>query len=140
MDRIKKITIDVKENGKYKQEKITVEKVPLGKWKNLIDTVKRLFKVLPEVLEAKGIEDTDEYMETMTMQDLIMLLPDMLEVAAEEIFNLLSIGSGLSTEYIEEKVGLDEAVELFEAIIEVNNLIKVAEKGKNLISLWKTQR
>ena len=65
-----------------------------------------------------------------------MLIPDMLEFAVDEIINVLAIGTGLSTEYIEEKVGLDETIDLLEAIIEVNGIVKVVEKGKNLKNLF----
>ena len=138
LTRIKKVEIIYIEEGKEKKEIITVQKAPLGKWKRLTDSIKRLFELLPEILKKKGIENPEEYIEKIEIQDLLLLIPDMLEVAADEMVSVLAIGTDLEGEYIEEKVGLDEAIDLFEAIIAVNNLIKVVEKGKNLMNLWRT--
>lgn len=138
LSRIKTVDITFIEEGKEKVEKIQVTKAALGKWKKLTDSIGKLFELLPELLRAKGIEDPQKYLEQMGMQDLLLLIPDMLEVAADEMVSVLAIGTDLEAEYIEEKVGLDEAIDLFEAIIEVNNLIKVVDKGKNLMNLWRT--
>ena len=138
LSRIKTVNITFIEEGKEKVEKIQVTKAALGKWKKLTDSIGKLFELLPELLRAKGIEDPQKYLEQMGMQDLLLLIPDMLEVAADEMVSVLAIGTDLEAEYIEEKVGLDEAIDLFEAIIEVNNLIKVVDKGKNLMNLWRT--
>lgn len=138
LSRIKTVNITIIEEGKEKVEKIQVTKAALGKWKKLTDSIGKLFELLPEMLRAKGIEDPQKYLEQMGMQDLLLLIPDMLEVAADEMVSVLAIGTDLEVEYIEEKVGLDEAIDLFEAIIAVNNLIKVVEKGKNIMNLWRT--
>jgi len=138
LGRIKKVDIEIVEDGEVKKETITVSKAPLGKWKSLTDSAKKLLNLLPEVLEEKGIEGKEEYeayFEQMGTDDVIMLLPDMLEVAFDEVMKILALGSDHDAEYMKEKVGLDEAVEIFETIIEVNNLVKVVEKGKNLMNL-----
>lgn len=137
LSRIKTVDITVIEDGKERVEKITAHKVALGKWKRLITSTRKLFKLVPEVLKDQGIEDPQAYIDQMDLQDLLLLIPDMLEVAADECINVLALGANLEAEYIEENVGLDEAVDLFEAIIEVNNLIKVVETGKNLMTLWR---
>ena len=136
LERIKTVSITNIVEGQEKVDKITIVKAGLGKWKKLTDSIKKLFELLPEILEKKGIEDTEKYIEKMGMQDLLLLLPDMLEVAAEEIINILALGADTEPKYIEKHVGLDEAIEIFEAIIEVNKLVKVVEKGKNLMALW----
>lgn len=138
LSRIKTVEITYIEGGQEKTEKIQIVKAGLGKWKKLTDSIKNLFGLLPEVLKEKGIEDPEKYIEGMSPQDLLMLIPDLLEVAAEEFLKIISLGADLDQEYIEEKVGLDETVDIFEAIVEVNNLVKVAEKGKNLMGLWRT--
>ena len=141
LSRIKKVDITtVIESDDGIEEKtitIKVKKAPLGKWKRLTDNVKVLFDLLPEVLEEKGIENPQEYMMQMSEKEIISYLPDMFRVATDEVIDMLSLGTGVDVETLENEVGIDEAVELFEAVVEVNNLVKVVEKGKNLMKLLK---
>ena len=134
--RLKIVEIIYIEDGQVKTDRVTVSKAPLGKWKQLTESINNLLEVLPEILKKKGVEDPEKYIEQMGIQDFVMLIPDMLEFAVDEIINVLAIGTGLSIEYIEEKVGLDETIDLLEAIIEVNGIVKVVEKGKNLKNLF----
>lgn len=141
LSRIKKVdittVIDSDDGIEEKTITIKVKKAPLGKWKQLTDNVKVLFDLLPEVLEEKGIENPQEYMMQMSEKEIISYLPDMFRVATDEVIDILSLGTGVDVETLENEVGIDEAVELFEAVVEVNNLVKVVEKGKNLMKLLK---
>lgn len=141
LSRIKKVDITtiIESNGDIEERTrtIKVKKAPLGKWKQLTDNVKVLFDLLPEVLEEKGIENPQEYMMQMSEKEIISYLPDMFRVATDEVIDILSLGTGVDVKTLENEVGIDEAVELFEAVIEVNNLVKVVEKGKNLMKLLK---
>ena len=141
LSRIKKVdittVIDSDDGIEEKTRTIKVKKAPLGKWKQLTDNVKVLFDLLPEVLEEKGIENPQEYMMQMSEKEIISYLPDMFRVATDEVIDILSLGTGVDVETLENEVGIDEAVELFEAVVEVNNLVKVVEKGKNLMKLLK---
>lgn len=132
LGRMKTVEITYIEDGQEKTDRVTVAKAPLGKWKQLTESINNLLEVLPEILKKKGVEDPEKYIEQMGIQEFVMLIPDMLEFAVDEIINVLAIGTGLTTEYIEEKVGLDETIDLLEAIIEVNGIVKVVEKGKKL--------
>ncbi|MFW5916452.1 MAG: hypothetical protein ACOCTM_03160 [Bacteroidota bacterium] len=142
LSRIREVDITViekKEDGFEEQiMTVTVIKAPLGDYKRLSDCLKNLLNLLPEVLAEKGLESKEEfenYFNQMTTRDAIMLLPDMMGAAFDEVIKLLSLGTDAEVEELKEKVGIDEAMELFEAIIEVNKLIKVVEKGKNLMNL-----
>jgi len=141
LSRIKKVdittVIELDDDIEERSRTITVKKAPLGKWKQLTDNVKVLFDLLPEVLEEKGIENPQEYMMQMSEKEIISYLPDMFRVATDEVIDILSLGTGVDVETLEDEVGIDEAIELFEAVIEVNNLVKVVEKGKNLMKLLK---
>ena len=136
LGRMKNVEIVVIEDGQEKIEKINILKATLGRWKRLTSSIKKIFELLPEIIKSKGFEDPQVFMEQMTVQDLFLLIPDIMEVATDEFINILALGTGLEKEYIEGKIGLDETIDILEAIIEVNNLIKVVDKGKNLISLW----
>lgn len=138
LSRIKKVDIEVIKGDEIKKETIIIKKAALGQWKMLTSSIKKLFEMLPEMLKAKGIDNPQKYIEQIEIEDLLQLIPDLLEFAAEEFIKIISLGADLDQEYIEEKVGLDETIDIFEAIVEVNNLVKVAEKGKNLMGLWRT--
>ncbi|MCF8002442.1 MAG: hypothetical protein K9K76_11390 [Halanaerobiales bacterium] len=141
--RIKRIKIDVVKNNEVEEKEVIVSKAPLGNWKRLTDSIQKLMNLLPEVLEEKGLESQEEleqYFDQMTMQDILLLLPDMMEVAFEETMNLLSIGTDKDAKFMEKYAGMDEAIDIFEAIVEVNNLVKVVEKGKNLMNLLSRKR
>ena len=137
LSRIKKVDIEVIKGDEIKKETIIIKKAALGQWKMLTSSIKKLFEMLPEMLKAKGIDNPQKYIEQIEIEDLLQLIPDLLEFATDEFINVLAIGTGLDVNFIEENVGLDEAIELAEAIIEVNNLFQVVEKGKNLMGLWK---
>lgn len=138
IERIKKVKIDKVKDGEVKEDTVVISKAALGEWKKITDSFQKLLNVLPEVLEEKGLtekEELEEYFAQMTQEDIIRLLPDIMDVALEETAKLLAVGSDKDGSYIEKFVGIDEAMDILEAIIEVNNLIKAVEKGKNLISL-----
>ena len=138
ISRIQKVKIDKVKDGEVKEDTIIITKAPLGQWKKITDSLQTLLELLPEVLEEKGLtekEELEQYFENMTQQDIMMLLPDMMDVALEETMKLLAIGTDKDAKYIEKFVGIDETLDILEAIIEVNGLAKAVEKGKNLMNL-----
>lgn len=130
--KVVQITI-IDEQGQEKVELITVKKAGLGQWKQIISALKNLLNLLPEFLKSKGVENIEEFLDTLSYADLIALIPDILDMAAGEFITLLAVGTGLDIKYLDEKVGIDEAVELVEAILQVNNVFEAVEKGKNLV-------
>lgn len=130
--KVVEITV-IDETGQEHVQKVVVKKAGLGRWKQIINAIKRLFNLLPEFLQTKGIEDPEAFIDSLSYTDLIALIPDILDMAADEFINLLAVGTGLDVEFLEENVGIDEAIELVEAIIQVNDIFGAVEKGKNLI-------
>ena len=134
LPRIKVVEITViDEAGQEQIQKVTVKKAGLGRWKQIINALKKLINMLPEFLKTKGIEDPETFIDSLSYTDLIAMIPDILDMAADEFINLLAIGTGLDVEFLEVNVGIDEAIELVEAIIQVNDIFGAVEKGKNLI-------
>ena len=134
LPRVKVVEITVIDEADQEQaQKITVKKAGLGRWKQIINALKKLINMLPEFLETKGIENPEAFIDTLSYTDLIAMIPDVLDMAADEFIHLLAIGTGLEVDFLEENVGIDEAVGLVEAIIQVNNIFEAVEKGKNLI-------
>lgn len=134
LPRTKVVEISIiDEAGQEQVQKVVVKKAGLGRWKQITNAIKRLLNLLPEFLQTKGIEDPEAFIDSLSYTDLIALIPDILDMAADEFINLLAVGTGLDVEFLEENVGIDEAIELVEAIIQVNNIFGAVEKGKNLI-------
>jgi len=134
LPRIKVVEITIIDDSSQEQvQKILVKKAGLGRWKQIINALKKLINMLPEFLEAKGIENPEAFIDSLSYTDLIAMIPDILDMAADEFINLLSIGTGLEVDFLEENVGIDEAIDLVEAIIQVNDIFGAVEKGKNLI-------
>ena len=134
LPRIKVVEITIiDETGQEQVQKIPVKKAGLGKWKQINNAIKKLINTLPEFLETKGIEDLETFIDSFSYTDLIAMIPDILDMATDEFINLLAVGTGLKVEFLEENVGIDEAVDLVEAIIQVNDIFRAVEKGKNLI-------
>ena len=134
LPRIKVVEITViDETGQEQTQKVTVKKAGLGRWKQIINAVKKLINMLPEFLKTKGVEDPEAFIDSLAYTDLIAMIPDILDLAADEFINLLAVGAELEVDFLEQHIGIDEAIDLVEAIIEVNNLFGAVEKGKNLI-------
>lgn len=134
LPRIKVVEITIiDETGQEQVQRIPVKKAGLGKWKQINNAIKKLINMLPEFLETKGIEDLETFIDSFSYTDLITMIPDILDMATDEFINLLAVGTGLKVEFLEENVGIDEAVDLVEAIIQVNDIFRAVEKGKNLI-------
>ena len=134
LPRVKVVEITIIDDAGQEQfQKISVKKAGLGRWKQIINAIKKLINLLPEFLKSKGVEDPEAFIDSLTYTDLIAMIPDILDMAADEFINLLAVGTGLKVEFLEENVGIDEAVDLVEAIIQVNDIFGAVEKGKNLI-------
>lgn len=134
LPRIKVVEITIiDETGQEQVQKIPVKKAGLGRWKQITNAIKKLINLFPEFLKSKGIEDLEAFIDSLTYADLIAMVPDILDMAADEFINLLAVGTGLEVEFLEEYVGIDEAMDLVEAIIQVNDVFGAVEKGKNLI-------
>lgn len=115
---------------------VTIKKTPLGKWKEITEIIDIILTgPLQKILEQKGIEDVDGYIADMQASDLLGLVPDLMSFAIDEVINLIEAGSGLDRKFIEEHVGPEDALNIIMAIIEVNKIKLVAEKGKNLMGL-----
>lgn len=116
--------------------KVVIKKTPLGKWKELTEIIDTIITgPLPKILKQKGIEDIDAYIADMEPMDLLKLIPDIMAFAIDEVAKLIQAGTGLDKEFIEKHVGPEDALNIIMAIIEVNNISMVAEKGKNVFSL-----
>jgi len=104
------------DNKEYK-----IEKLALGRYAELLDALDKI----PQYLE--GFEDLSE-------EKILQSLPKMVKGAFPELLEILSIGSGIPKETIENEFGLTDIALVIKAIYDVNNF---KELGKVLGELLK---
>lgn len=116
-----------------------VRKLALGRSAELINAFNELPKVLQQLMhgeETKSLFEKDS--EDMGLVDIAVLIGNnlgpIMNVALDAVINILHVGSGLEKKVI-ETLGLDEASELFLAIVTVNNLGAMQANLKNGITL-----
>jgi len=126
----------------YSERTVKVRKLPLGQAAFLGVAFRSLVNKLNDFREHEGLKDLfaadkdktdilDMPLHELALQ-LVGVLPDLMEVAAEGIIEILAVGSGVEPEELRE-IGLDEASELFLAIVTVNNLEAVQKNLKNAL-------
>lgn len=129
---VKKV-YDLSAIGEEKEVKIIIKKLPLGRYKQLLDIVNKIMAgPLKMVIKDKGVEDVDEFIANMQPEDLLELLPEVISYAIDEVSGILELATDKDSEFIQENVGLDDALAILEIAFEVNNIEGVVEKGKNL--------
>lgn len=101
---------------------MTIQKIPIGKFAELMMAVEKLPGAIFEVVSVDEIENLDTKI-------LLNKLPQLLAKAQDEIFNLVSVASGI--EKI-ENLSFEEFVDVVTAIVEVNNIQVIVNKLKNL--------
>lgn len=111
-----KKTIEVKLDTRT----ITVEKLALGRYAELLKSVQELPKHLPQ-LSGKPVDE------------IMKELPTLIGVALPDIINIFTVATDLTKEEA-MALGLDEAVKIAAAIIEVNNYSEVYENIKKIFA------
>ena len=132
LSKFKKVDLIVVEGEKESKVTVIIKKAGLGKYKEITGAIGDLIKSLPKFLEEKGIEKPDEFIEKMTITDMLEVLPELLAFGMEQLVDIVAVITNLEPEFIKENVGLDEALEILEATLDVNNIAGAVEKGKNL--------
>lgn len=95
-----------------------VKKMPLGKFAEVLQALEEL---------PKQLENVD----SLSTDDVVAQLPQMVATALPELTKILSIASNVPATKIEE-AGLDELTELVIAILDVNNIEKIVENIKKI--------
>lgn len=101
-------------------KKITIEKLPLGKYAELLKAIKELPK------------HVDKFKDLDSAQALV-ILPTLIGESLPDFLRILEIATPLTAEEINE-LGLDGAVKLVLAVIEVNNYQQVYQMAKKALA------
>jgi hypothetical protein len=120
-NRFKSKVTALNEHEMYLGDKrVKIEKLTIKKWRQLFETVDKLPGLIVQVLSAPK-EDFYTYVITA------------LDLAFEEVAQIISVLSGLDVEYIEENVGVDELFEYLLRTVKRNRLEDVAKNVKSLL-------
>lgn len=103
-----------------------IKKVPLRKYAELIKAVKSLPKTV-------GLIDG------VSNDKILELLPDILTNSFPDLLNILSIATPIPSDVIDsDDFGLDEALKVVMAIVEVNNYQGVFDTVKKAMASYQT--
>jgi hypothetical protein len=120
-NRFKSKITTLNENEMHLGDKrVKIEKLTIVKWRQLFETVDKLPGLIVQVLSAPK-EDFYTYVITA------------LDLAFEEVAQIISVLSGLDVKYIEENVGVDELFEYLFRTVKRNRLEDVAKNVKSLL-------
>jgi hypothetical protein len=109
------------ENEMYLGEKrVKIEKLTIVKWRELFGTVDKLPGLIVQVLSAP---QTDFYAYVITA----------LDIAFDEIVQIVSVLSGVEVDYLTENVGVDELFEYLAKTVKRNRLDDVLKNVKGLL-------
>lgn len=112
LKKVKMVTI-VTDEGEEKVFKI--KKMPLG----------RYAQAMEELEKIPGLVGQLTNMET---EDIFKQLPKMLATSFGDVVGVLSVATKIEKEFLQEEVDLEEAVDLVQAVIEVNNFFALGRK------------
>lgn len=120
-NRFKSKISALNENEMYLGEKrVKIQKLTIAKWRQLFEVVEKLPGLIIQILTAPK---EDFYAYVITAMDL----------AFDEVAQIVSVLSGLDVKYIEENVGVDELFEYFSRTVKHNRLEDVAKNVKSLL-------
>lgn len=102
------------------EKRVKIEKLTIAKWRELFEVVDKLPGLIVQVLTASS-EDFYAYVVTA------------LDLAADEISQIVSVLSGVEAEYLQESVGVDELVEYLAKTVKRNRLDSVVKNVQSLL-------
>ena len=101
---------------KLSDRTVEINKLPLGKYGQLLEALEQLPK---ELGNLSGV----------SKDELVASLPKMIAKCLPEFLRVLNIATGLEEEYI-SALGLDEVVDIVLAVIDENNYKEIYDKIK----------
>ncbi|MEI2356056.1 hypothetical protein [Mesobacillus zeae] len=120
-NRMKSKITALNENEMYLGDKrVQIEKLTIAKWRQLFDTVDKLPGLIVQILTAP-------------QDDFYAYVLSALDIAFEEVAQIVAVLSGVDYEYIEGHVGIDELFEYLARTVKKNRLDSIAKNVKSLL-------
>lgn len=101
-------------------ETLSVKKLPLRKYAELLNALDKLPMQLEKLDQSKN-------------EEVLMVLPKVIAGCLDEVISIISIATDLKKEKVEE-LALDEVVNILLAVVEVNRYSEVYENVKKLFA------
>ncbi|MFZ7945660.1 hypothetical protein [Neobacillus sp. 19] len=102
------------------EQRVKIEKLTIAKWRELFTTVDKLPGLIVQVLSAP-------------QEDFYPYVIAALDMAFDEIAQIVAVLTGLDADYITNNVGVDELIEYITKTITLNRLDAVAKNVKSLL-------
>jgi len=143
-----KVNLKIKENNKVETIQHEVEELNLFQVTRAIKVIKDVFKIAQEddnlqallsemFEEAQSEEGTDQSGQNFA-QHLVGAMDILLEELPEKAFELLSILSNVDYDtFVQQKP--EDALDIYDAVIQVNDLEKLINRAKKSLALTKAQ-
>ncbi len=124
-------------------EVVTVEKLPLGRAAQLVMSLKNLPKKIKALAENEELRKAFARADDMEVTEFAVValeaMPEILNIATEEVVNILAVGTGLPKKRL-EALGIAEVLSLIEAVLVVNDVKAIWRRGKNIAALLSLQQ
>jgi hypothetical protein len=102
------------------EKRVKIEKLTIAKWRQLFETVDKIPGLVVQVLSAPA----DDFYSTIIAA---------LDIAFEEVAQIVAVLSGVEADYIAENVGVDELFEYIARTVKRNRLDDVVKNVKSLL-------
>jgi ethanolamine utilization protein EutA (predicted chaperonin) len=102
------------------EKRVKIEKLTIVKWRQLFDTVDKLPGLIVQVLSAP-------------QEDFYTYIITALDLAFDEITQVVSVLSGVDAEYLTNNVGVDELFEYLTKTVKRNRLGDVVKNATSLL-------
>jgi hypothetical protein len=102
------------------EKRVKIEKLTITKWRQLFEAVDKLPGLIVQVLSSP---QSDFYTYVITA----------LDIAFDEIAQIVSVLSGVEVDYITDNVGVDEMFEYLARTVKRNRLDDVLKNAKSLL-------
>jgi hypothetical protein len=102
------------------EKRVKIEKLTIVKWRQLFETVDKLPGLIVQVLSAPA-------------DDFYSMMIAALDIALDEVAQIVSVLSGVDGNYIAENVGVDEMFEYLAKTVKRNRLEDVVKNVKSLL-------
>lgn len=135
MENNEQVTLGKEIIVQVNERNIRVKKLGLLSYARLTGAMKEVIASVIELFRSEeNLRMVVESEDNADIYAFSSIIARLIEKNIQQVITLLDIAvPDLGKEYIENNVGLEDVIVLFNAILEVNNIIKVIDEGKKLI-------
>ncbi|MDR4936066.1 hypothetical protein RGU11_06755 [Rossellomorea marisflavi] len=122
LKQFRKLTTLTEDEMWLGEKRVKINKLTPNRWRDLFETVDRLPGIIVQVISAPQ----DDFYATVVAG---------LEVAMDEVIEIVAVLSDLDADYINAEVGVDEIFEYLTRTVKKNRLDSVAKNVKSLLPI-----